>query len=98
MARRKCPKKIQEVFKTIDVWQKKDSRVVFRTTKKVKSVLTDIWKTRSYPSPSNHNIHINFRSESEYLEFLVRALNQASPQFWYLFMHMLNPDFPDEEK
>jgi hypothetical protein len=68
-------------------------RIYVHTTQSVKTKLHDTWPTRSYPDPKDNNRELVFRSENEYLEFIIRALNDAPDGIWNLFKHILNPDY-----
>jgi hypothetical protein len=90
-------KDIRTVFNTPDKIQLRTARVSFRTTLEVREKLKIIWDKRTYPDPYNPNKQLKFKSEQEYLEFVIRCLNKSGKSSWYLFSHMLNPDYPMEE-
>lgn len=78
--------------------QGKNSVVYVRTTSAVKKKIKEVYPLRSYPDPYDPNVELKFRSESEYLEFCIRCLNNMPDNYWYLFKHMFNPDFKKIKK
>ena len=70
------------------------NRVVVRLSNDDKQALRDKWQKLDFPDPYNPNKRISFRSEQEYLEFVIRSLNKAGRTSWYLFSNILNPDYP----
>ena len=95
MARAKLKERRRNLFQ--DGFEVRNNRVYFRLTSKARTELGEVWKSRTYPNPTNPNESLKFRSEQEYLEFIVRALNSCHPKLWNIFKHFLNPDFREED-
>jgi hypothetical protein len=86
----------QRVFNVGSDFGCRTARLYVRITSSVKKRLKEVWKTRKYPDPKDPKKSLSFKSESEYLEFVIRALNKAGKGSWYTFSHILNPDYPGE--
>jgi hypothetical protein len=71
-------------------------RVVVRLSPEVRYKLSEEWKKRDFPDPSNPNKSIVFKSEQDFLEFIVRATLKQGSNGWYWFKNMFNPDYPQE--
>ena len=70
-------------------------RVYVRLTHEARELLRKKWEERTYPNPNDNSEVMKFRSEQEYLEFVVRCLNECSEQSWYYFKHLFNPNFKE---
>jgi len=82
-------------FEWADKNEKYNHQVPFRLTKTCRQELKDIWKTRKYPHPKDPSKLVFFESEQQYIEFVIRCMNRASPTVWYLVSNLLNPNYPE---
>lgn len=73
-------------------FEKKNERLTFRVPSSVRIKLKKVYQSRTYPDPYDFNSDIPFKSEAEYLTFCVRCLNKMSPEMWFIFKHMFNPE------
>ena len=71
----------------------KNVRKEFRLSLEDSILLKDFWKSASYPDPYNHNKFLSFRSEQEFLNYVVRCVVNSKGLMWYLISNGLNPNF-----
>ena len=87
---------LRNVFKHKDREECKNIGILLKLTPTTRRRLKEIWRNRQYPHPFDKNKRIPFNSESEYLEFIIKALNNAGSTSWRIFSSMLDPDFPQD--
>jgi hypothetical protein len=72
----------------------KRERVVVRLASPDRATLSHFWKNHAFPDPYNPQRDVPFKSEQEFLEFVIRSVIRMGPTSWYIFKHTMNPDYP----
>lgn len=63
----------------------------FRVTNELSEAIENFYKDKFYPSPDNELRQIKFKSRSQFLEFICRAICRMDSGGWYLFSNIYNP-------
>lgn len=94
MVKNNNPNNVRARLHTKDFNDAKTCLIGFRTTTYVKKRLGEVWKIRTFPDPRDPTHDLKFLNQSEYLEFIIRCMNDCGDKFWYFIKHVLNPSFP----
>lgn len=84
---------------------KRSHRLSIRVTPDLKCSLKKQWDyynhprtCRKFPNPLDPEHQIYFKSEQQFVEFILGCVCVMPKWAWYLFSNMLNPNFPKFDK
>ena len=93
---RKKVKDMRQIVNPKGTSEFRDVKVNWKLALSVRTVNKEIWKGRTYPNPYDKDEQLPFKSEQEYVEYCLRALNKCGKTSWFWFSHLLNPNFPQD--